>query len=184
MHLSRPVDLHSDLFTYATCLTPPDSARTVGTLTAFEPSAYESLRTQRMNNGHKARILVIEDDAFFRTLLRVHLSQAGYAVQVAEDAIEGGKALLQPDFDLVLCDIDMPFMNGLELVSLLRTSAETASIPVVFASSHKDTKTLLEAEGLGAAGFLVKPFQSEQLLETIERCLMKSQGQNRGPDAV
>jgi DNA-binding response OmpR family regulator len=154
------------------CLTPPGTARKVRTLTAFAPSAHDSLRNERMNNGHKARILVIDDDTFFRSLLRVHLSQAGYAVQVAEDAVEGGKALLHPDFDLVLCDIDMPFMTGLELVSLLRASADTASIPVVFASSHKDTKTLMEAEELGAAGFLIKPFQSEQLLETVERCLM------------
>ena len=50
-----------------------------------------------MDEKYKARILVIDDDPFFRSLLRVRLSQAGYAVQVAEDAVEGGKALLQPD---------------------------------------------------------------------------------------
>ena len=137
-----------------------------------------------MNDACKARILVIDDDPFFRSLLRVHLSQAGYAVQVAEDAVEGGKALLHPDFDLVICDINMPFMNGLELVSLLRASAETASIPVVFATSHMDTKTLMEAQELGADGFLIKPFQSEQLLETVERCLLQGRRQNRSPDAA
>ena len=132
-----------------------------------------------MDVNHKARILVIDDDPFFRSLLRVHLSQAGYAVQVAEDAVEGGKALLHPDFDLVLCDINMPYLTGLELVSLLRASEETASIPVVFASSKRDSNTLMEAERLGAAGYLVKPFQSEQLLETVENCLMKSKRGSR-----
>lgn len=133
-----------------------------------------------MNDGYKARILIIDDDPFFCSLLRVHLSQAGYAVEVAEDAVEGGKALLHPDCDLILCDINMPFMTGLELVSLLRASEETALIPVVFASSHMDTKTLMEAEELGAAGYLTKPFQSEQLLETVKRCLMKSKHLGRG----
>jgi two-component system chemotaxis response regulator CheY len=136
-----------------------------------------------MNDRYKAHILVIDDDPFFRSLLRVHLAQAGYAVQVAEDAVEGGKALLQSEFDLVVCDVNMPFLTGLELVSLLRASEETASIPVVFASSHSDAKTLMEAEKLGAAGYLVKPFQSEQLLETIASCLRKSKHRRRSSDS-
>ncbi len=136
-----------------------------------------------MDDQSKARILVIDDDPFFRRLLQAHLSQAGYAVVLAEDAVEGGKALLQPDFDLVICDINMPFMTGLELVSLLRGSDETAGTPVIFASSHRDTKTLLEVETLGAAGYLTKPFQSEQLLETVERCLMQHKRRNRSWDA-
>ena len=136
-----------------------------------------------MDGKFKARILVIDDDPLFRSLLRVHLAQAGYAVQVAEDAVEGGKALLHPEFDLVLCDINMPFLTGLELVSLLRASEETASIPVVFASSYMDTKTLIEAQKVGAAGYLVKPFDSKQLLETVERCLMKSNRPDRGSDS-
>jgi DNA-binding response OmpR family regulator len=135
-----------------------------------------------MDNERKARILVIDDDPFFRSLLRAHLSHAGYAVQVAEDAIEGGKALLHPDFDLVLCDIKMPFLSGLELVSLLRASDETAAIPVIFASSSRDPETMMQAEKLGAAGYLVKPFQIEQLLETVERCLMQRKGGNRSTD--
>ena len=126
-----------------------------------------------MDDGQAARILVIDDDPFFRTLLRVHLTHAGYAVQVAEDAVEGGKELLHAQFDLVICDINMPFLTGIELVSLLRRTAETASIPVIFASSKRDSSTLVEAEALGAAGYLVKPFQSEQLLETVARCLTK-----------
>jgi two-component system chemotaxis response regulator CheY len=132
-----------------------------------------------MDNDSKARILVIDDDPFFRRLLQLLLSQAGYAVQVAEDALVGGKALLQSEFDLVLCDIDMPHLNGLELLRALRASVETASIQVVFISSHMDTETLIEAQELGAAGYLVKPFQPEQLLETVGRCLTERKCQNR-----
>ncbi len=136
-----------------------------------------------MVENHKARILVIDDDPFFRSLLRVHLSHAGYAVQVAEDAVEGGKALLQPDFDLVLCDINMPYLSGLELVSLLRSSKETATIPVIFASAQRDTNSLMEAERLGAAGYLIKPFQAEQLLETVQNCLNESGRRHSGFDS-
>ena len=132
---------------------------------------------------HKARIFVIDDDPFFRRLLSAHLSHAGYAVQVVEDAVEGGKALLHPDFDLVICDINMPFLTGLELVSLLRASEQTASIPVIFSSSRKDTKTLLEAEDLGVADYLVKPFQIEQLLDAVARGLMKGKNRKQNPDS-
>ena len=137
----------------------------------------------RMNEEYKARILVIDDDRFFRELLRVHLTSAGYAVQVAEDAVEGGKALLQPDFDLVLCDINMPYLSGLELVAALRATADTASIPVIFASSRKDSETLMHTEKLGAAGYLVKPFRIEELLETVARCLTGSKGQDPAADS-
>jgi DNA-binding response OmpR family regulator len=129
----------------------------------------------------RARILIIDDDVFFRNLLDLQLSAAGYSVEVAEDAVEGGKVLLRTKFDLVICDINMPFMSGLELGSLLRASAQTASMPVIFATSHMDAETMLAAERLGAAAYLTKPLQSERLLETVERCLR--QGQDASADS-
>ena len=129
-----------------------------------------------MEAGVKARILVIDDDRFFRELLRVHLIHAGYEVRVAEDAVEGGKALLEHGIDLVICDINMPYLNGLELVSLLRATEETAAIPVIFASSRRDAETMTAVEKLGASGYLTKPFQVEQLLDTVDLCLTKLKG--------
>lgn len=122
----------------------------------------------------RARILIIDDDLFFRDLLDLQLSAAGYAVQLAEDAVEGGKDLLRNKFDLVICDINMPFMSGLELGSMLRASAQTAAMPVIFATSRMDAETVSAADRLGAAAYLTKPLQSDRLLETVERCLRES----------
>ena len=122
----------------------------------------------------KKRILVIDDDPFFCDLLDLLLSTAGYAVQVAEDAVEGGKLLFRSECDLVICDINMPSMSGLELRSLLGGSAKTASIPMIFITSHMDRETIHEAEKLGAAAYLTKPVQTEYVLETVERCLRQS----------
>jgi DNA-binding response OmpR family regulator len=157
----------------AACLTLHPAAGKVPELIVAGLWAQERVLDEYMDNEEKARILVIDDDRFFRDLLRIHLTHAGYTVQVAEDAVEGGKALLQPDFDLVICDINMPYLTGFELVSLLRASKETASIPVIFASSRKDAETMMEMEKLGAAGYLAKPFQVEQLLQTVDLCLLK-----------
>lgn len=117
------------------------------------------------------RILVIDDDLEFANILRMHLTAAGYDAEVAEDAIEGGKALLARPPALVLCDINMPFLNGLELVSLMQADAQSASIPVVFISGRSDSNIMAKAVELGAVDFLMKPITREQLLQTVETCL-------------
>jgi DNA-binding response OmpR family regulator len=117
------------------------------------------------------RILIIDDDLEFADVLRMHLTAAGYTAEVAEDAVEGGKVLLARPPDLLLCDIGMPFLNGLELISLMQTDAHSASIPVIFISGRSDSETMARAVKLGAADFLTKPITREQLLQTVEACL-------------
>lgn len=124
-----------------------------------------------MQDRSNIRILIIDDDVEFANMLRLHLMSAGYAAEVAEDAVVGGKALLERPPTLVLCDIGMPYMNGLELMSLMRADAHSAAIPVVFISGRSDSNTMARAVELGAADFLVKPITREQLLLTVESCL-------------
>ena len=124
-----------------------------------------------MSDKGAIRILIIDDDIEFANLLRMHLSAVGYAAEVAEDAVEGGKALLARPPALVLCDINMPYLNGLDLMSLMQSDARSASIPVVFISGRTDGDTMAKAVKLGAADFLAKPITREQLLESIEACL-------------
>jgi DNA-binding response OmpR family regulator len=124
-----------------------------------------------MENDRKIRILIIEDDVGFRDLLRIHLSLAGYAPEVAVDGVEGGRALLARPPDLVLCDLNMPFMGGFELLSLMRTDEKTASIPVILLSGRSDGDTTAKATELGAADFLTKPVTLEDLMKSIHACL-------------
>ena len=77
-----------------------------------------------MQNTSKPRILLIDDNAGFRDLVRIMLSNEGYSVAVTEDAVEGGKAMLAGQHDLVILDIEMPFMNGFELLSAMRADPE------------------------------------------------------------
>jgi len=133
-----------------------------------------------MQDRSAIRILIIDDDPEFASLLRMHLTAAGYTAETAEDAIEGGKVLLERPPDLVLCDIGMPYMNGLELISLMQSDAHSSSIPVVFISGRSDSSTMARAVDLGAADFLAKPVTREQLLQTVEACL-KSGGRKAVP---
>ena len=134
----------------------------------------------RQTQGKK-RILIIEDDADFRELLRIHLSLAGYALEVAEDGVEGGKALLEHTPDLVVSDVDMPFLSGFELLSLMRAEKETASIPVILLSGSSNDETMSDAMKLGAADFLTKPVTLEDLMRAIRVCLSKSEGKIAQP---
>lgn len=124
----------------------------------------------------KTTILVIDDDANFRNLLRIHLSHAGYALEVAEDGVEGGRAVLACSPDLVLCDLSMPYLDGFELLSLLRGDEHTASIPLIVLSGRGDVDAASRALQLGAADFLTKPVTREQLLDSVRACLDKVDG--------
>ena len=122
----------------------------------------------------KVRILIIEDDADFRFILRMHLSAAGYQVQVAEDGVTGGRALLEQTPDLIISDVGMPFLNGFELLSLIRSDADTAAIPVILLSGRSDGDTMAKAVELGAADFLLKPVTLEDLLGSVRSCLART----------
>ena len=131
---------------------------------AEEPVSFQE---DTMQDRKKIRILVIDDDDTFRELASMLLAEAGYAIETAEDAIEGGNALLTRNFDLVISDINMPYMNGLELASLLSTDEKTASVPLILASSRMDVDTISKAVALKAADYLIKPVTLEHLLETV-----------------
>jgi DNA-binding response OmpR family regulator len=137
-----------------------------------------------MPDDRKTRILIIDDDIGFLDLLRIHLSSAGYEVQVAEDGVTGGRALLAQPPDLIVSDVAMPFLDGFELLSLLRSDASTASIPVILLSGHSDGDTMAKAVQLGAADFLTKPVARDQLLESVEACLARAKktGHSATPD--
>jgi len=125
----------------------------------------------------KPRILLIDDNAGFRELVRIMLSNEGYSVAVTEDAVEGGKAMLAGQHDLVILDIEMPFMNGFELLSAMRADPSTAALKVIVVSGTKDVETLIKAEQLGVLDYLVKPVPRERLLESINACLKRAGGE-------
>ena len=114
----------------------------------------------------KGRIAVIDDDRFIRYLLDLHLRKAGYEVFTAEDAVAGGRAILASTPDLILCDVDMPFMDGYEFVSALRSDPATRHIPVIFLTVNGSVGE--RAKQLGA-GHLMKPVMADELVRTVAK---------------
>jgi CheY-like chemotaxis protein len=114
-----------------------------------------------------ATILVVEDDELMRELFRMHLGNAGYDVLLAEDAVVAGHLLFKQRPDLILADIEMPFMDGLEFVAALKSDALLSTIPVVFVSSRSDFED--RCKEIGAIAFLKKPVLASQLLCAVAK---------------
>jgi DNA-binding response OmpR family regulator len=117
------------------------------------------------------RILVVEDEESMRELLRLHLSFAGYAVEVAKDGIAAGYAVLKSPPDLIVCDVEMPHMDGFELVAALRADQALPRVPVIFLTSLDDADADACARELGPSEYLQKPVRLEELLAAVSRQL-------------
>jgi DNA-binding NtrC family response regulator len=116
------------------------------------------------------RILIVDDEADIRSLLREILSEEGYEVEVAADAQQARASRARQSPDLVLLDIWMPDTDG---ITLLREWSHTPSVdcPVVMMSGHGTVETAVEATRLGAFDFVEKPLSLAKLLRTVERAL-------------
>lgn len=121
-----------------------------------------------------ARILVIEDDLSLRDLLRVHLSSIGYEVQVALDVAEAIRAILAQAPDLILSDINMPYLDGLELLQALKGDKLTQSIPVILLTARTDDDSFIRAMQLGVSRYITKPVHLDELIAAIDSALSAS----------
>jgi DNA-binding response OmpR family regulator len=115
-----------------------------------------------------AKIVVIEDDPTFLGLLRVHLASAGHEVLTAEDAAVGLRAVITEQPDLILLDLTVPYLDGFEMIKVLRNDPATNRIPVVVLTGRRDDETFAQARKLGASQFLTKPVTRDVLIKAIE----------------
>ena len=115
------------------------------------------------------KILVVDDDRGTRHILQTLLTNGGYETAVAKDGVEALKALDRDQFDLLLLDVWMPRMNGLELLARLRTRASKPRVVVM--TSDDAPQTLLETVRENAFRYVHKPVQPPDLLNTVRQVL-------------
>jgi len=115
-------------------------------------------------------VLVVDDSAAIRKILQRVLRQTGMAINTIHEAGDGQEALellRSRPVDLVLTDINMPRMDGLELLAAIRNSSEWAAVPVVMITTEGGEAKVAEAVRLGAAGYVRKPFTADQIKEKL-----------------
>lgn len=118
------------------------------------------------------KILIIDDEKSIRKTLREILEYEKYQVDEATEGLEGMTMLQKEKYDVVLCDIKMPKMDGIELLDKITQSS--ADIPVVMISGHGTIETAVEAVKKGAFDFIAKPLDLNRLLVTIRNAMDKS----------
>lgn len=121
----------------------------------------------------KPLIYVLEDNTLMLDLICLHLQQGGYEARGYADSMEGGRAMLAERPDLLVLDIGMPYLDGLELLGAMRADANTATIPTIILTSRTDARAEQEAHDAGAARYLTKPLQRQMLLDAVAEVLGK-----------
>ena len=122
-----------------------------------------------------SKILIIEDEAAIRRVLVKILSEENdsYKVEEAEDGLQGIEKVKNEDYDLILCDIKMPKMDGVEVLEAVKKIKP--EIPMVMISGHGDLETAINTMRLGAFDYISKPPDLNRLLNTVRNALDKKQ---------
>lgn len=117
------------------------------------------------------RILAIDDSPTIRGLVGRALRTAGFEVFTASDGIEGLGTLGDADPHLIITDVNMPRMDGFGVIEGVRASVEYASVPILVLTTESGADLKARARKAGATGWIVKPFEDDQLVATINKVL-------------
>ncbi len=114
-------------------------------------------------------ILVVDDSRSMRHMVSLTLKDANYSVTLAEDGVQGLEKVRGDQFDLVITDVNMPNMDGISLVKEIRSLDNYRFTPVLVLTTESSAERKLAGKQAGATGWIVKPFDPEQLLKLVAR---------------
>ena len=115
------------------------------------------------------KILVVDDSETIRITVSDTLNKAGFIVTQAIDGVDGLARLAQDTFDLVILDVNMPRLNGLEMLEKMRDDPKNAAIPVVMLTTEAHFALIDRAKKLGAKGWMIKPVKPENLVAAAKK---------------
>jgi two-component system chemotaxis response regulator CheY len=116
-------------------------------------------------------ILAVDDSISIRQMVTMVLQGGGFTVVSATDGNDGLARARTTRADMVITDLNMPGMNGIALIREIRKLPGYTGVPILFLSTESDAALKAEAKSAGATGWIVKPFQGEQLLAAVRRVL-------------
>jgi two-component system chemotaxis response regulator CheY len=118
------------------------------------------------------KVLVVEDSPTMRQLIVFALKRIrGFQIVEANDGVDGLKKLSSEKFDLILTDINMPIMDGLKLVSMVRNDPNYKDTPIIVITTEGATEDRERALALGANEYITKPIQTMKILETVKKLM-------------
>lgn len=119
------------------------------------------------------KVLVVDDDKTTRKMLSLILKSKGYEVVTAENGMDGLQKLGIEQINLILTDMNMPYMDGIEFIKQVRANPEMSHIPIVMLTTEADEEEKQRAYKAGVDDYLVKPATGEQIVESMKRIIKK-----------
>jgi two-component system chemotaxis response regulator CheY len=116
-------------------------------------------------------ILIVDDSVSIRKSVAFVLGQENYTIVEAVDGLDGLKKAEENSCQLVITDINMPNMNGIEFIKALRNTAAYKFIPIIALTTESQGSKMQEGKEAGATGWIVKPFTSEKLIAIVKKIL-------------
>lgn len=117
------------------------------------------------------KVLAVDDSATIRTSISFVLKQEGYDVVEAVDGVDGLAKAKADKFNLVITDINMPNMDGIEMIKQLRATEGYKFTPIIALTTENQDSKMQEGKAAGATGWIVKPFTSEKLLAIVKKII-------------
>ena len=130
------------------------------------------------------KILVVEDDYDIRTLLGFHLRNAGYTYLEAEDGRVALELIRKEDIDLVILDLMLPEIGGLDILKYIRYESQKKKLPVIIASALTEDVDIVTALELGADDYITKPFSPRVLIAKVKSVLRRIEKDEKPHDMV
>ncbi|MFT5994390.1 MAG: two-component system chemotaxis response regulator CheY [Bradymonadia bacterium] len=116
------------------------------------------------------KVLVVDDSASVRQQVNAALQAAGFFVLEAVDGVDGIECIAStPDLALVICDVNMPRLNGLELLERIKGGGEYDELPIVMLTTEGQPQLIQQAKIAGAKGWIVKPFKPDLLVSAVQK---------------
>jgi putative two-component system response regulator len=116
-------------------------------------------------------LLVVDDDEVILTIAELGLKRAGFNVVRCPSGMACLESLMYYTPDMILLDVEMPIMSGIQTLEVIRSNEEFKDIPVMFLTGSTDTGTVVAAKRLGAVGYVVKPFIPQELTDKVNAIL-------------
>lgn len=115
------------------------------------------------------KVLTVDDSRTMRDMVSFTLKNSGFEVAEAEDGVDALKVAKDQTFDLIITDVNMPNMGGIELVKALRLDEKFKFIPILILTTEGDAQKKQEGKDAGATGWIVKPFNPEKLIQVVNK---------------
>ena len=127
------------------------------------------------------KILMVDDDKTTRKLLSIYLTGKGFEVVAAENGLDAIQKLGSEEINLILTDLNMPYMDGVEFIRTVRSDAAKGQIPILMLTTEADEEERQRAMAAGATAYLCKPVTADDVIRSIREILGSMFGRGGGP---